>query len=329
MSDLETVLTGHLMLDEPRPSGWRPVNCAICNDHGAKGKRGGFLFQNGAVSYRCFNCTHKASWHPAFEQLPNDSMQIVFDSFGVTTDVIQRFTFNASNAKPKEDRERQSTPTVELPAGVVKIADASDEIKQLAINFLVERKIDHHVDKFFVGDLVADQVTNWTGYLCHVVKLDGRNVFVEGREILGVINDKRPKYRGLGKKQQVVGNLDTIKRTGSDPLYVVESYFDALLIDGVCTYTMDISEEQVELLNKRTTRPKVVVPDRNVRHNKFLRIGQRNSWEISFPEVSKDCVDVGQAIEKYGLLYVKLSLNEQRVPCAGIGEIMMMSWSGK
>lgn len=328
MSDLETALTSHLMLDEPRPSGWRPVNCAICNDHGAKGKRGGFLFQNGGVSYRCFNCTHKASWHPAFEQLPNDSMQIVFDSFCVTTDVIQKFTFSASKSGNDKEREHE-IPSVELPVGVVAIANASTEIKQLAMDFLVERKLEQHVDKFYIGDLVGDVVTNWTGYLCHVVKLNGRDVFIEGREILGVINDKRPKYRGLGKKQQVVGNLDVIKRTGSDPLYVVESYFDALLIDGVCTYTMDISREQVELLNKRTTRPKVVVPDRNVRHNKFLRIGQRNSWEISFPEVSRDCVDVGQAIDKYGLLYVKLSLNEQRVPCAGIGEIMMMSWSGK
>jgi hypothetical protein len=57
---LEEVIRNNIQISNiPSSKGFYPVLCKICHDHGRKGLRAGFKFNDdGSVGYNCFNCGH-------------------------------------------------------------------------------------------------------------------------------------------------------------------------------------------------------------------------------------------------------------------------------
>ena len=87
-------------------TGWYPVLCKVCNDHGRKGPRAGFRFEEGGVGYHCFNCQHKGSYYPHFKKIPQD-MEKVFNAFGIPEDEVNKLRLAALQER---DESGQYTP---------------------------------------------------------------------------------------------------------------------------------------------------------------------------------------------------------------------------
>jgi len=70
MSIVSDILTAYLPAKrKTTPSGWTSFNAPCCihnGDSADKRQRGGLISNgDGGVSYHCFNCGFKASWHQA------------------------------------------------------------------------------------------------------------------------------------------------------------------------------------------------------------------------------------------------------------------------
>jgi hypothetical protein len=91
-------------------------------------------------------------------------------------------------------------------------------------------------------------------------------------------------------------------------LYIVEGIFDAMSIDGVAIIGNEITDAQIEWLN-RSRRKKVYIPDRFGDGRRVALDCLEHGWSISTPDIGS-CKDMNEAVKKYGKMYVMKSIAE-------------------
>jgi hypothetical protein len=110
-------------------------------------------------------------------------------------------------------------------------------------------------------------------------------------------------------RDNILSNFDAIFAKTSDPIYIVEGWFDAFHLNGVAVFSNKMSANQVKWLNQ-SHRPKVVIPDRfgdgYVLADQALALG----WSVSTPFMDSDVKDVNEGIMKYGELYTLHAIRE-------------------
>ena len=84
---------------------------------------------------------------------------------------------------------------------------------------------------------------------------------------------------------------------------VVEGPFDAMAIDGVAVLGNEISEVQADVIDS-LGREVIVVPDNDRAGHSLVSQAIEYGWSVSFPIWHEDCKDVGEAVIKYGKLFV-------------------------
>lgn len=291
---------------QPNAGGWYPVVCKVCNDHGKKGPRAGFRFDE-TVGYHCFNCSTKAVFDGT---RLSKSMENVLDCFSVPEDEVNRVRFSTlgndtNNKTNKQTRKNSIHPEfIKIPDHFYLLADAHDTDKwaEIAKWYLEEvRGLDWKQYPFYLS-------TNkdWIGRIVIPFYKDNKVIFYQGRDITG--KHKR-KYHSVNvQKDKVMFGYDKLFSDLDAPLYVCEGFFDAYPIDGVAILGNELSVPQIEWLN-RTRRPKVYIPDKHKsgaqNAHKALKLG----WKISFPDIG-NCKDINEAYVKYGKLYVLSSLRD-------------------
>ena len=88
---LDTVLTYLPAKRKTTPSGWTSFNAPCChhNGHTADTRgRGGVIQNDGGISYHCFNCGYKCSWHPG--RPFSHKMRRLLQWLGTSDDVINK-----------------------------------------------------------------------------------------------------------------------------------------------------------------------------------------------------------------------------------------------
>jgi DNA primase len=88
---------------------------------------------------------------------------------------------------------------------------------------------------------------------------------------------------------------------------VCEGPFDAMSIDGVAVSGSEISDTQIEQID-RLQREVVVVPDRDRAGGKLIDRAIEAGWTVSFPVWQETCKDINEAVIKYGKLFVMKSI---------------------
>ena len=88
---------------------------------------------------------------------------------------------------------------------------------------------------------------------------------------------------------------------------LVEGQVDAIHVDGCAIGGSEINEQQALLLNK-LQKQIIVVPDRDKSGSKLVEQAIDYGWSVSMPEWSQEIIDVGDAVSKYGRLYVLYSI---------------------
>lgn len=304
-------------------TGFTPVLCQVCNDHGRKGLRAGFRFDtNGIVGYHCFNCGHKAKFDPQVLAQGEASgfsknMKAVLSAFGVPEEELQKFLFNLlKNKKSLSEIDSKITSEIKsiepkeilLPKHFYPLQEAppDDKWALIARDYLeAQRGITPTDYPFYLAHKTGiPQLDKWRGRLIIPIYKSGKLVYYQGRALY---NHKKKYESPSSSKECVLYGFERLFEHTNMPLYVVEGFFDAFLLDGVGLLGREISDAQFEWL-ERSKRRKVFIPDkRGVGSKEPAEAFIKRGWEISTPDIGS-CKDVNDAVSRYGKLYVLKSI---------------------
>lgn len=308
-ADLEQIIRQYIPLTTRQNSrGWFPVLCKVCNDHGRKGKRGGFHFEDHKVGYNCFNCGAAAVFDPTESKTLSKDMREILDAFGVPKEEYQKVMLSALAQHPHEktiqplrDIEPQE---IVLPDLFYRLTnDPNDEWAVFANQHLWEkRRITCDDYPFFLCRKNQSKIyKSWYGRLIIPLYKQEKLIFYQGRDLTDSRATKYLSYHN--HRDNVIYGYQHIFEDTDMPLYIVEGFFDGFVLKGVAVLGSKISPNQLRWINQ-SRRPKVVIPDRYGDGVRLAEQGLELGWSVSTPEWSSECKDVCEAVVKYGLLYV-------------------------
>lgn len=316
---LEEVIRQYIPMQPfPASTGWHPVLCKVCKDHGRKGLRGGFKFDGETVAYHCFNCGPEMNtiYDPNESKGMPKKMQHILTDFSVPQDEWQQvlLTNLAVQKAGKKGEIIQQIENIEpeeipLPDMFYPLADAKDGDKwaEIARWYLTEeRGVDPDSYPFMLVTPTEDKFKKkWNGRLIIPAYKDGKLIFYQGRDLIG---NKMKKYESPSTpKDKVLYGFDRIFEHTTAPLYIVEGWFDADAVDGIAIVGNELSEAQIQWLN-RSPRKKVYIPDKSGDGQRSAKKALDQGWSISTPDIGQNCKDMSDAVNKYGKMYVMKSL---------------------
>lgn len=314
---LEEIIRRYIQLPPtPAGTGWYPVLCKVCNDHGRKGPRAGFRFDGEKVAYHCFNCGHACVFDAEQHRSLSTKMQQVLNDFGVPENEWQQVLFTALAKRNEGGATQQAAPQsrniepveIPLPDIFYPLADAEDDDKwaEIARYYLLEeRGIQPSSYPFLLSKRSDDQrLKKWFGRVIIPIYKDGKLVFYQGRDLTG---KAQKKYESPAvTRERVLFGFDKLFDESDISVYIVEGWFDAFVIDGVALLGNEISDIQAEWLN-RSRKKKVYIPDRFGDGKRGAERALELGWHISTPDIG-GCKDMNQAVKRYGKLYVMKSI---------------------
>lgn len=323
---LEDVIRRYVPLSsKPNSRGFYSVLCKVCGDHGRKGKRAGFKFDNDTVGFNCFNCGHSAIYDPHSLSSDNhaslsDNMITVLESFNIPDNEWKQVLFTNLALQHNEGHQRQTKlihtdiepKEIEVPSHFYPLgsADSEDKWTIIARDYLEhERGVDPDKYRFYLSTGEGDpSAKKWKGRLIIPIYKDNKLIFYQGRALVTL----KKKYESPNTpRDRVICGFDELFKHTEAPLYITEGWFDAEAIGGVAVLGNKLSDAQIKWLN-RSNRPKVIVPDRFGDGHLLAEQGVNLGWKVSIPDTAS-CKDVSEAVKKYGKLYVMNSLVENTV----------------
>lgn len=308
---LEEVIRQYIILsDTPAPSGWFTCKCAVCNDHKV---RGGFHFENESVAYNCFNCGATGVYILGSETF-SKKLANILEAFNVPEDAYKRTFFDGLQRKQDgtvqvQKRIDTGPQAICLPNFFYRLSEAADNNQwgNVAKQYLEDRLIDWTLYPFYLSRPGKDLLQKiWHKRLIIPFYRRDSLIFYQGRDLSG---KSTRKYMSCASEMgKVVYGFDEIERHSTDPLFVVEGFFDAFLVNGAAVLHNTMSPQQINYLNM-CTRTKVVIPDNRGEGWKLAQQGIEQGWSVSIPDIG-NCKDVSEGMHKYGRLFVLNSIHQ-------------------
>ena len=300
-------------------SGWLSGNAPCCIHNGETADtrgRGGLITSNGTISYSCFNCGFKASFVPGRHLTFKFRKLLAW--LGADDLTVRRLVIDAVRLRElvapedlaKEPEQEIVYEVRQLPeqarnvaelANFYSIGDYNNVPAELlaAIEYVHRRGIDLNKYEFY-----------WTPEEAY--NLHRRIVipFYYQKQIVGytsraIVDGIKPKYWS-SHPADFVFNIDN-QLSSSKFVIVCEGPFDAMSIDGVAVSGSEISDQQVDLID-RLQREVIVVPDRDIAGRKLVDRAVEAGWTVSFPVWMETCKDINEAVVRYGKLFVLKSI---------------------
>ena len=328
MDTIEDVVRSHVpLLHNQSAKGWHSVYCEVCGDGSrTKGPRGGWLFQDEACFYNCFNCGVDGNFDPTRETAHSKHMWDIFRSFGIPKDEVNQLI--VAKLK-KEKRTIKKKPRIHLPH--IDLPDYFDSILEYDPDDDTKHDLIASAAWEFLWDNYKIRGDDYPFYIAtrkpkssHPEELKLYNS-LQGRIIIPAFNndnlmywqarllyesDKHTKYISatVEDSNAVVFGMENMFVNGKmdKPLYVTEGFFDSWHVNGVAVLTNTMKPAKVALLD-RSQRPKVVIPDYNEDGMRLAEQAIELGWGISLPD-TYPYVDVCKAINQFGKLYVIKSI---------------------
>lgn len=293
---------------------WHNVLCKLCGDHGRKGKRAGFHFENHTVVYHCFNCGCVAKFDPAEHGKIPKTMLAVLRSFNVPDDVYKRLQLSMFGKSSSEYTYPTVTlvepPVIPLPSKFCYLKDTDSKWADVAREYLEhERGIDYNNYPF----MICSQLEEWSKRLIIPIYKDEKLIYYQGRDL--TYSDASQRYLSPPiEKNKVLYGFDRLLGDNKTPLFITEGFFDAFLIDGVALLGKEISPFQRIWLDY-SQREKIYIPDKQNSGKKAAFQALGCGWAISTPDIG-NCKDINESYKKYGKLYIIKSIMEHK--CKGL-----------
>jgi hypothetical protein len=296
--------------------GFYAVLCKVCHDHGKKGPRAGFKFEGDTVGYNCFNCGHSAIFDPREHRTMPKKMAEVLSAFGIAQSDWNQVLFTALvNEHNGVTRDAVSTfvsiepDKIPFATFFQRLEDNDNEWNQYAIQYLTQRGVDWKAYPFHIcnePDSHPD-CERWYGRLIIPIYKDDKLIFFQGRDLSGL---RSKKYMSPNvNRDNVLYGFDRLFNDADEPLYVVEGWFDAFMLDGVAVFGNHMTPAQIKWLNQ-SRRNKVIIPDRFGDGHLLAEQAIELGWSVSYPDIGS-CKDVNESVMKYGKLYTLKTIREQ------------------
>lgn len=300
-------------------SGWLSGNAPCCTHNGESADtrgRGGLITSNGTISYSCFNCGFKASFVPGRHLTFKFRKLLAW--LGADDLTVRRLVIDAvrlrelvapEQLEPEPEQEiayeartlpEQARNVVEL-ANFYSIGDYNNVPAELlaAIEYVHRRSIDINRYQFY---WTPEEAYNL--YRRIVIPYYYKKQIV-GYTARAIADGIKPKYWS-SHPADFVFNLDQ-QQADWQFVIVCEGPFDAMSIDGVAVSGSEISDTQIEQID-RLQREVVVVPDRDRAGGKLIDRAIEAGWTVSFPVWQETCKDINEAVVQYGKLFVLQSI---------------------
>jgi len=301
-------------------NGWTSFNAVCCIHNGETADtrgRGGIKTNAGQISYHCFNCGYTASFIPGRHL--SFKFRKLLSWLGADDLTVRRLVIEAVRLKelvapeeleqvPEEQIQYEARP---LPEGSVSFdqwttyfaVQGNDYLVPdgvvRAVHYVNHRKIDFQKYKFYLTDYEA--------YNLHrriIIPYYYKNQIV-GYTARAIVDGVKPKYWS-SHPADFVFNLD-MQKPDWRFVIVCEGPFDAMSIDGVSVSGSEVSDIQVEQID-RLQREVIVVPDSDRAGRKLVDRAIEAGWTVSFPVWQESCKDINDAVVRYGKLFVLKSI---------------------
>lgn len=317
---LEDVIRQHIALPHANTKGWHACVHLGC-DHGNKGPRAAFLFVDDVVVFHCYNCGVKTKYDPTSQRSMPIKMQTMMTDFGIPDIDWQQIVFNNMALQPRTPNNTPTALKIEpmvlpTPADFYFLENAtpSDPWATIAKEYLeVDRGI-RWQDYPFMISTKSDDMLMRKWYKRLIIPMYNRKnelIFYQGRDLTDTAQ-KKYQSPSVSKSNILYGYDKLFDFNNASPLYILEGWFDAFLLDGVALLGNTISEEQAVWLNK-CKREKVYIPDRYGNGKEVAKHALSLGWSIATPDIGSDasCKDMTDVVNKYGKLYTMKSLAER------------------
>ena len=295
-------------------NGWTSFNapCCVHNSETADTRgRGGIKTNAGQISFHCFNCGFKASF------VPGRHLTFKFRKFlswlGADDLTVRRLVIDAVRLKDLVAPEEIKEPEQEIAYEARSLPDQARNVVELAnfysigdynnvpaellasIEYVHRRSIDINRYDFY---WTPEEAYNLHRRIIIPFYYQGRTVGYTARAIADGI---KPKYWS-SHPADFVFNLDQ-QKPDSKFVIVCEGPFDAMSIDGVAVSGSEISDTQIEQID-RLQREVIVIPDTDRAGRKLVDRAIEAGWTVSFPVWQETCKDINEAVVKHGKLFV-------------------------
>lgn len=274
------------------PSGWISFNAPCCND---KRQRGGLIFNTGdAISYHCFNCGFKTSWHPG--RMLSHKMRNFMQMLNISDDIISKLSLEALRLHETDEIQKITNivPVFHnrvLPMDAVPLNEISEVTDKLLpiFEYISSR-----------GLYLEDYPFYWspkTGFNNRLIIPFFYESHIVGYTCRKVTDNANPKYIS----EQQPGYVFNLDRQTEDRNFVIvcEGPFDAISIDGCALLGSEIKDSQNWLL-KRLQKEIILVPDRDHEGLKTVNQAIEHGWSVSMPDWPEGVKDINDAIIKLG-----------------------------
>jgi len=298
-------------------SGWLSFNAVCCTHNGesadTRGRGGVIANADGGVSYSCFNCRFKTSYQPG--RPLSFKFRKLLNWLGADPNEVKRLVIEAVRLKdlisPEDVKAAEEEITFEtraLPREARSFNEMATFIRLQDEDAPMPAEFNRAVE--FVYHRLGSQLSKYDFYWTPEVeyKLSHRVVVpfyykgaVVGYTARAVENAIKPKYHSSVPPNYVF-NLDH-QHHDNKFVIVVEGPFDAMALDAVSVQTNDISEQQADLI-EALGKEVIVVPDWDRAGNAMIDRAIEYGWSVSFPVWRETCKDAGEAVERYGRLFV-------------------------
>lgn len=321
--NLEDIIKTYVPLTQhSSKKGWYPVVCKVCNDHGKKGPRAAFKFEDGNVGYNCFNDPRcNASFNKDQTDPLSKAMERLLASYGIPESEYEWLNFEllkrrdagvVTEIKTADNKTVKINPEpIELPHFFKKLSEVpeDDMWRIIAEDYLEQRGMDPAAYPYYLSykDDTFPHWKKWYGRLI-IPFFDNNNqiIFYQGRDMTG---KQARKYLNVDvERENIMYGYDEIYKHTDDPLYVVEGFFDANPIGGVAIVGNKLTEGMLFHL-RRSRRPKVIIPDKIGDGYELALQALKEGWSISTPDIG-NCKDLNNAICRFGKLYTVMSIAE-------------------
>ena len=295
--------------------GWYTLKCPVCNDYKL---RGAFKFNDNITSYHCFNCSIKATYDTDRKFLSDDMVKIL-EAFSIPNNEIDLIRFQGLGHKyvkkdKKSDLAQNPIYEIDLLPTFYKLTDTdkTDTWAIIAREYLqYDRGINWEDYPFYLSKGGrTKQELQWTGRLIIPYYRRSRLIFYQGRDLVGT---RKLKYKNaiLNNNSIILHGYDELYRNTTDPLFIVEGFFDAFVIGGVAIMGNELTKPKIDVINQ-SNRRKIYIPDLLGDGGKPALSAIDAGWEVSIPDIGT-CKDVNEAVIRFGKLYVIKSIMDKAV----------------
>ena len=326
---IDTIIASLPQSNNTASSGWTYFNAPCCyqTGHRPDTKKSGKVIQDSnGIKYYCSNCGYEASWQTGCSLSRN--IKIIMKWLNISEDHINKIEFDLLKQAGKitTKKFKDQFPTFETKAlleGAIKVSDITDVCKySLAVlEFMEQRKLtlddtDYywsphpaHRDKLIIPYFYENRIV---GYITRFVQWSEKEQLDKSK----YLRDVEPGY---------VFNLDAQDDT-KEFVIVCEGEIDALHVGGCAIGGGRFIFKQQVMQLARLNKPIIYVPDRDREGRKMILKAMELGWQVSMPNWSKKCRDIGDAVVVTDRLETFSSIIESAEQCPTKINLKAKTW---